>query len=215
MGEIDFEDLDYSRMMCNVMSLPASHSPEDVYEVFKKYEEFIEPTPEIDRKRMFRYIVLVYDKHSPLHTVIHEIKRLKGKAAELSGFKKDEKGNFSAPVEDMMLCSNSRINAMIIRYVTLHKSAKYNEYVVLREAHHKLAIKVILDPTPKDLQNFQMVGERADAIQQELLNQDNNDNLQEALSEYYFEDRLALRPEDIARKIKEKKEKQEADGAQG
>ncbi|HMG14780.1 MAG TPA: hypothetical protein VK590_05010, partial [Saprospiraceae bacterium] len=205
MSEIDFDELDYTKMMCNVRSIAIKKSPETEFDIFKKYKEFLVETPEIDRKKLFRYFPLVYDKNSPLHQVIQDIKRLKGKAAELAGFKIQADGNFMGHVMELMECNNRTVNQMIIRYVILHKSAKYHEMVVLREALAKLSVNVVENPTDKDLKNFQVVGERVDNVQQELLSGDNNEHLQSDLFEYYFEDQLQLRPEDVARKIREGK----------
>lgn len=202
---IEFDELDYSKMMCNVMSLQPRQNPEDVFHLFQKYKEFAVLTPEVDRAKLFRYIPLVYDKNSPLHSVIQDIKRLKGKAAELAGFIRQENDKFLPRVEEIMACMNRDINFMIIRYVVLHRSAKYHEMVVLNEAHLKLSANVIEDPTDKDLKNFKTVGAQIDSVKQELLNGDNNENLQMDLFDYYFENELALRPEDIARRIREGK----------
>lgn len=200
---IDFEDLDYTKMMCNVMSIPLSKNPEDEFEIFRKYKEFNEkmnPTPEVDRKKLFRYFPLVYDKHSPLH-VITDLKKMKGKAAELAGFKRQDDGSFLSNVMEILECSNREVNQMIIRYVVLHKSAKYHQWVVLREAHEKLSINIIEDPKKSNVDSFNDVSERLDSTQQELLSGDNNQKLQESMYDYHFENELQLRPEDMAKKI--------------
>ncbi|MDU9793817.1 hypothetical protein RGC27_08235, partial [Helicobacter pylori] len=64
---------------------------------------------------------------------------------------------------------------------------------------------VLENPTDKDIRNFQMLGTQLDGIKQELLSGDKNLKLQEDLMQYYFEDKLELRPEDIARKRAKKK----------
>lgn len=205
MAEIEFDELDYTKMMCNVMAVPEKKNPEFEFEVFTKYKEFFGETPDIDRKKLFRYIPLVYDKHSPLHDVIPDIKKLKGKAAELSGFKRQEDGTFLSSVMALMECNDSIINQMIIRYVILHKSAKYHQMVVLREAHAKLSVSVIEDPKKSNVDSFNDVGDRIDQVQQELLSGDNNVNLENSLHEYYFENELQLRPENIAKNIRDGK----------
>jgi len=200
MADIDYSELSYDRMIVNPTAVPQKKCPSEVYDIFKKYKEFLEETPDIDRKKLFRYIPLVYDKNSPLRTVISDIKKIKTKAAELAGFNKDDNGRFLKPVEEVILCNDRVVNAMIIRYVLEHKSAKYHEMVVLSEAHVKLSVNVLEAPTDKDIKNFQTVGTQVDNIKQELLSGDNSSKLQEDLLHYYFEDKLQLRPEDIARK---------------
>lgn len=199
-SSIDFLELDYTKMIANPMVVPVKKSPEEFYDVFKKYKEFGEKTPEVDRGKLFRYIPLVYDKNSPLHDVIGDFKKLKAKAAELAGFKKDNEGNFLKPVELILSCKNHEVNYMIVRYVIHHKSAKYHEMVILKEAHVKVSVNVLESPTAANLKSFQEVGTQVDAIQQELLSGDTNQHLHEDMQQYYFEDKLELRPEDIARK---------------
>lgn len=200
MSTIDFSELDYTRMIANPMVVPLKKSPADFYDIFKKYKEFTVEVKGIDERKLFRYIPLVYDKNSPLHAVIGDFKKLKAKAAELAGFNKDNEGKYLKPVEDVLLCNNRDVNFMIVRYVIHHKSAKYHEMVILKEAHLKISVNVLEDPTTKELSSFKTVGAQVDELQQELLSGDNNPKLQENLLEYYFEDKLELRPEDIARR---------------
>lgn len=200
MAEIDYSELDYSRMIANPMEVPAKKSPADVYDIFNKFKEFLEETPDLDKKKLFRYIPLVYDKNSPLPAVLPDIKKVKTKAAELAGFKKDSDGRFLKPVESMILCDDRVVNAMIVRYVSLHKSAKYHEMVILSEAHVKVSVNVLESPSATDIKNFQMLGTQLDSIKQDLLSGDTSKKLQEDLMQYYFEDKLELRPEDVARK---------------
>lgn len=212
--QIDYLELDYNGVYLNPMVVPQKKSPEDFYEDWKRYVEFLTPTPEVDRKKLFRYIPLAYGQKSPLHAAINNIKKVKGVAAELAGFQRQNDGQFLSSVNEILTCRNFDVNRMIVRYITLHKSAKYHEYCILREAHFNLGVKVTADPSPKDLSNFTSVGNRVDELSQDLLNKDSTESLQENLYEYYMEDRLRLRPEDIAKKRQElKKQKEEADAA--
>ena len=200
MSSIEWLELDYTKMIANPMVVPVKKSPRDYYDLFKKYKEFDAELKDVDERKLFRYIPLVYDKNSPLHAVIDDFKKLKAKAAELAGFLKNSEQKFLKPVEEILSCNNRDVNFMIVRYVIHHKSAKYHEMVILKEAHLKISAKVLEDPSAKELASFKTVGAQVDEIQQELLSGDNNPKLQENLLEYYFEDKLELRPEDIARR---------------
>lgn len=198
--EIEFDELDYTKMIANPMVVAKKKSPEDVYDIFRRYKEFSEPTPDMDRKKLFRYIPLVYDKKSPLHEVIDDIKRLKGKAAELAGFIKQDDGEFLSSVKDLLACKNPVVNAMIVRYVTLHKSAQYHRYVILSEAYDKKSAAILHDASTSDIKSFETLADQIDDLKQELLSGDNTQSLQESFDDYYFADKLQLRPEDIATK---------------
>jgi hypothetical protein len=196
---IDWKSLDYSKMICNPMVVPDKKSPEDHYEIFKRYREFIQPTPSLNRAKLFRYIPLVYDKNSPLREHIEDIKKLKGKAAELAGFKRTN-DRYPEQVEMMIACRNQTVNSMIIRYVTLHKNKLFHRYVVLSEMYDNMSIRLLDSQANKsEIEAFGSLGDQIDEITQELLSKDTD--LQESFEEYYLENQLRLRPEDIAERL--------------
>jgi hypothetical protein len=197
MAEIDFSELDYSKMICNPMVVPPKKSPEDFYEIFQQYKEFTEVTIDLDKNKLFRYIPLVYDKNSPLHLVIEDIKKLKGKAAELAGYRKIE-GKYVEAVERLITGQHQLANFMIIRYVTLHKSKQWHRFCILNEVFDITSEKLLREPSKSDLQSFETLSEQIDTIKQDLLSKDNSKKLDEDMYEYYFSDKLRLRPEDIA-----------------
>jgi hypothetical protein len=181
------------------MVVPEKKSPEDHYELFKRYAEFVVPTPNIDRKKLFRYIPLAYDKNSPLHAVLTDIKKIKGKAAELAGFKKSEGGRYTDAVEHMIACFNTTVNYMIIRYITLHKNKLYHRFIVFNEMYDNMSATLLQTPgTKAEIQAFTELGDTIDVITQELLSADTE--LENDFLEYYIENDLRLRPEDIAEK---------------
>lgn len=206
MAEIDFTELDYSKMICNPMAVPPKKSPEDHYELFQQYKEFTEPTFDLDRSKLFRYIPLVYDKNSPLHLVIDDIKKLKGKAAELAGYKKDNNGKYFEAVEKLITGQHTQANYMIIRYVILHKSKQWHRFCILNEVFEHTSERLLRDPSKNDLQNFESLSEQIDTVKQDLLSKDNSRKLEEDMYEYYFDDKLKLKPEDIALNRKLKKQ---------
>lgn len=200
MSQIDFKKLDYSKMICNPMVVPEKKSPEDHYEIFKRYKEFIQDTPEINRPKLFRYIPLVYDKNSPLREHIDDIKKLKGKAAELAGFRRGDNDRYSEQIEVLMACKNKVVNDMIIRYITLHKNKLYHRYVLMSEMYFNMSSGLLADATNKSqIEAFASLGDAIDEIQQELLSKDVD--LQESFEEYYLSTEIRLRPEDIAEKL--------------
>jgi hypothetical protein len=198
---IDWKSLDYTKMICNPMVVPEKKSPEEHYEIFKRYQEFIQDTPGINRKALFRYIPLVYDKNSPLREHIDDIRKLKGKAAELAGFRRTN-DRYSEQIEIAIACKNSTVNSMIIRYVTLHKNKLYHRYVVLNEMYDNMSIRLLESQASKsEIEAFGSLGDQIDEITQELLSKDVD--LQESFEEYYLENQLRLRPEDIAERLLE------------
>jgi hypothetical protein len=137
---IEASKLDFTRLACNVMTLAPKQDPAQAFEMIGKYEEFTEPLPGINRKKVIIYIVLVYDKVSPLHDLFKDPFKKKMYAAELSNFIKDDTGEYSEAIHAMMRCEDKMINAMILRYITLFHSASYNRYMLFKELEHREAI---------------------------------------------------------------------------
>lgn len=210
MASIDFSELSFDGVFLNPMVVPVKKSPADYYPTWKQYAEFLPANfPHLNgvfMNKLLRYIPLVYAQKSPLHTVLSDIKKIKGAAAELAGFKRDEDGNFTKEVFSILQCRDNAVNKMIVRYIMIHKSGKYHEYAILREAHYNLGVRIVEEPDDKDIKNFKGLSIQLDDLSQTILGGDTSHKLHEDMYEYYLEDRLKLRPEDIARNRKEGKE---------
>jgi len=201
MSTTDPYKLDYSNMMCNVMSLPEKRSPLEEFEFMKKHVEFHRPIFPNKRKTL-KYICLVYDKGSPLHDAYPDLYKKKMVAAELVKFLKEPDGKYDKNVEEVIQCENETVNAMIIRYVTGMKSVLYQKYVLFSELHTRESIKLLNGSSKID--EYKKISAELENCESQLLSGDNL--LHEDLTRYYFEDKLELRPEDIAIKIAEGKE---------
>lgn len=198
MSSIDVSEFDFSQIYLNPMVVPQKRSPEQYYSEWLEYKEFLAPTPEINRNKLFRYIPLVYSQKTPLSKVYQTINKVKAAAADIVGFYKNEKGKYLTSVEMLLTCSNPIYNAMILRYITLHKQSKYQEICVLKEAHFKLGLKVLEDANGTDLNAFSKLGNMIDELSVTLLNEDTSLKLKEDMNVFYLKDKLRLRPEDIA-----------------
>ena len=95
---------------------------------------------------------------------------------------------------------------MIIRYVILHKSKQWHRFCILNEVFEHTSERLLRDPSKNDLQNFESLSEQIDTVKQDLLSKDNSRKLEEDMYEYYFDDKLKLKPEDIALNRKLKKQ---------
>lgn len=194
---VDVSKLDFTKLACNVMALQPKQDPLEVFDVLSKYEEFYAPTPMLNRKKILKYIVLVYDKNSPLHDEFKDMWRKKMFAADLAGFVKEENGKYLGKVEDMMKCKNTPVNSMIIRYVMLMRSSLYSKFTILQEVYFNVSEGLLGGNTKID--DFNKINKELEQCESELLSNDNL--LSDDLTKYYFQDKLELRPEDIAKKL--------------
>lgn len=199
--DIDFSSLDWGKMMANTYAIPPKKDPRVEYkEVFRFPEYYPEAFPSADIVKTLRYIAMVYDKNSPLHQVFNDIKKVKTHAAELAGFIRQEDGRFLSNVEEILSCRNEAVNKMIVRYAITHKNALYSKFILYSELH-TFEMEKLLAGAGGKLSDFDMLSKNLDQTRQELLSQDNSIKLHEDFMSFYFEDKLLLRPEDIARRL--------------
>jgi hypothetical protein len=202
--EIDFSSLDYSAMMVDTFGLQPKQDPRVVYPESFAFSEYYEDTHDVDIKKVLRYIPLVYDRNSPLHKIYTDLRKLKIKAADLAGFIRQEDGKFLSNVEAVLMCANTVVNKMIIRYVTQHKNALYVRFVMYNELYLTNMEAMLAGKTNGKVSDFDALGDKLDEIRQQLFSQDKSPKLHEDLQQFYFDDRLFLKPEDIAKKLQEK-----------
>ena len=201
--EIDFSELDYSQMLVNVSLLKPKQDPRSVFSDIFSFPEYWEDTEDVDVKKTLKYIPLAYDKNSPLHKHYSDLRKLKVKAAELAGFIKQDDGRFLSNVENVLLCGNRIVNKMIIRYCIQHKNMLYVKYVMYQQLYFTQMEQLLAGEKSGKVSEFDSIGDKIDEIRNQLFNQDKSQKLNSELEAFYFEDKLLLRPEDIARKLQE------------
>lgn len=193
------EDLDFSKLKYKVHELEEGVDPLSVYDDLKKYPEFYEAIS-LPRKKVLRYIIYFYDKGSPLRD--EEVYRGKIIAATLAGFETGNEGKFADTVEQMMLCRDFKINAMVIRFISMPGmfDVKWQKYIVLQQVYFRQS-KDLYSGDEDDIKKFAATEKELNLTQSDLLNRDSADELLARLQKYYLEEKVELRPEDIAAKL--------------
>jgi hypothetical protein len=170
-----------------------------------QWPEFKTPTRH-DINKVIRYIVCMYDKNG---ICVYETNGFKRKriSAELAGWKPDKDGDFRGPVKEMMDGYDEPVNLMIIRYCKLQRSARYSTLVGIREVYYSILEKMIRhdDISAKESQMFEDYEKKIDIRAMEFLNGDMGEEIREDMYQAIEYEKLELRPEDIAEKIKEGK----------
>jgi hypothetical protein len=198
---MEFSNEDYSKMRVNVMELPMKFEISDIPD-FKHYPEFYKDTKPLPKYKVLRYIVLCYDRNSPLVQNIPEINKRKVKACEIVGFnvKNPNSPNYEEVME-MVSCDNRIVNDMIIRYVRGFYSEAYSQYIVVQDAYYRELYK-LQSGEIKSLSLLRDIEERISDLRDRIFSQDNSVNLVGDFNRYVDEEELKLRPEDIAEMIK-------------
>jgi hypothetical protein len=115
-----FSDRDFKTLTYNVMAHAMDVNLINKFPSFatiKSWRNFEGP---LDANNVIRYIVLCYDKGSPILTkyMQDDVKR-KTLSAQYAGFPTNDEGLFDQDVDEMMKCINPAVNEMIIDFLRL------------------------------------------------------------------------------------------------
>jgi hypothetical protein len=179
---------------------------EDILKFYKdlgKIKEFrANPGEDLDNTKVMQYVMCMYDAHSPYRTKFTDVLKRKIEVAHDCEFKTGEGGVFDSVVEDFLKGKNEIVNRKIVQYVMLHRSYKYSYQISIESAYFNLMLEVQSGVT--DSKSLAKLAELRDELENnlmELLGQDNNSYVKDTMLKYLEDERLQLRPEDIARKI--------------
>lgn len=86
------------------------------------------------KKEILRYIILMYDKNTPLRTLYSNYNKRKGYAAIMAGFQRDPRTNkFNNAPKDVLLGNNDDTNKAIVRYIMFFFDADYLQLILYNE----------------------------------------------------------------------------------
>lgn len=179
---MEFSKNDFARLQYNVYDLPEDKEVLEHWKELKRFPEFTTKNlTGINRDKVMRYIILVYDKRSPLLSQ-KNLSLRKKTAAELAGFEKNEAGLFQDSVMAMINLENKHIARMIIRYARIQSDTKYALLVAGMEALYENLIKIsatgkdedVIDSAEKSklFEQSEKMGEKLERMADELFNND-------------------------------------------
>jgi len=192
------KEMDFSKMRFPIHTLKEAQDPFLVYDEFKKYNEFHQVLP-LPRKKVLRYIIYVYDKNSPLAKM--DLFRAKIKGAELAGFKKED-NKFPEMVENMIVCNVPSINDMIVRYLTLSNDIKFQKYAILKDVYFRIS-RALLSGEKENIKSLTDTEKEISSTVENMTMGEPAEKLLIRLSKYYLEEKVELRPEEIAIKLRQ------------
>jgi hypothetical protein len=179
----------------------------DVLKYYKelwKHKEFrLDPGEGIDNNKLMLYILCVYDRNSPYRKKYPiDILRRKIEACRDCGFETKETGNFPSPIEDFLKGNNKVVNRKVVEYCRMHRNAKYSYIVMIETSYYNMMLEVMGGAVSK-AKDAKMIQEDLEDTMLEMLNQDNNATVKDELLRYIEDERLGLRPEDMAQKARD------------
>jgi hypothetical protein len=202
-----FHPKEYSQMRFDPTRVPEGTDILKFYKDLGKIKEFrLNPGEGLDNNKVMQYIMCLYDYHSPYRKKYTDILKRKIEVVHDCEFKTKEDGSFESVVEDFLRGKNKVVNQKVIQYVILHRSYKFSYQISVETAFMNLMLEIQGGET--DTKSITKLGELRDELESnlmELLNQDTNPYLKDEMLRYIEDDRLALRPEDYAKKAQEGK----------
>jgi len=196
-----FHSKEFSQMMFDPSKLSDGEDVLKFYKELGRHKDFrLNAGDGIDNNKLMLYIILVYDKNSPYRKKFSDVLKRKVEVAHDVGFKTMEDGNFESLVEDFLRGNNRTVNRKIVEYVRMHRNFKYSYLVTIESSYYNLMLDILGGETKKIITAKEVQGELEDTLL-EILNQDNNPFLKNEILRYIEDERLKLRPEDIALKL--------------
>ena len=196
-----FTSIEFRGMLYNPSKVPEGESVFKIFPELKKYSDFKKsPGPELDNDMVMLYVFCMYDKRNPYRGKYIDVLKRKVEITHDVGFTMDEKGVFSEPVEDMLKGKNKVVNRKIVEFVRIHRSFKYTYLVTIEASYYNVMLEVMAGDTKRipDLRNIQ---EELEDTMADILTEDDNPHIKDAILRYVEEERLQLRPEDVALKL--------------
>jgi len=196
-----FTNIEFRGMMFNPSKVPEGESVLKIFPSLKQHQPFKRsPGPELNNDLVMLFIFCMYDKSTPYRSKFTDVLKRKIEIAHDVGFKVDDHGNFEDPVEDFMKGKNEVVNRKIVEFVRIHRSFKYAYLVTIETSYYNLMLDVMGGAT-KRIPDLRDIQEELENTMAELLTEDDNPYIRDAVLRYMEEERLQLRPEDIALKL--------------
>ena len=196
-----FTHIEFRGMMYNPAKIPEDTS---IFKIFPELAKFTilkkSPGPELDNELVMLYILCMYDKSTPYRAKYTDVLKRKVEIAHDVGFDMDEKGNFTDPVENMLKGLNVTVNRKIVEFVRIQRSFKYTYLVTIESSYYNVMLEVMEGAT-KRIPDLRSIQQELEETMIDLLNEDDNPYIKDAVLRYMEEERLQLRPEDIALKL--------------
>lgn len=209
-----FANNEFDKMMFNVYRVPHNRSVLKSFATLSKLPELRRRIyTGLDKNKVLRYICFMYDKNSPLRKRFPNIMKRKIESARLAGFNLEEGGIFAENIEDMLSGKNNSVNNMIVSIVRAHRNVKYSYLVSIEESFYFMMEEVV-GGEMKNMGRLKDVQNEIEETVLEMMNEDDNPLIKEELFKYMEEERLNLRPEDIARQNRKRNEESEGDNTE-
>lgn len=199
--DVEFQASDFSKLMFKVLDMPDKADPVKQFPKLEKWPQFTEKTgwSILFKNRVFKYIVLMYDKESPFREKFPNLLRRKMEVAKFSKLVENPK-MIPEEVNKLFMGKDAKFNAMVVAYVRMHRDAKYSLVFGLDNMYYTDLEKIQNGGKPS--REIEITAAQLEKAKADLLNGDDSPQLTEELFAQMEEDRLSnYRPEGIAKTL--------------
>lgn len=133
-----FQERDFQDLKFKVMNFPSGTDLLKKIPEMAAIEAFATYRTDMDKNKIFKYIVLAYDENSPIYKKFTADERnRKTWAARYAGFEPDKDGLFNADVDDIMKCFNKEVNNLIIEFIRTFNDPEWASLVIWYESYFR------------------------------------------------------------------------------
>lgn len=198
MEQVLYTDNDFKDMMFPAHKLQNNQNPLKHFTLLSKFDSFNKRIPKINKTKLVRWILLLYDKMTPFNQITNLIKR-KITVADYVGFDIEEPTD---ELKKLLSGEIKEVNKMITDFLIMHRSSKYALVKANEQLFYNELQKVLDGDKSTNINTYEKNLEKSIL---ELSNGDNNLNLQNQILDNIFIERLELSPEAIGKRIHEGK----------
>lgn len=188
----------FAGMYWNVYPLRKNVNLFNAFKDMNRIPEFNVSFDGISTSDVVRYMVYMYDPHSPLQSIDNLALRKK-EAAEIAGIK-IEKGKFPDGFEEIIDGKNVEFNKMVVAF--LKRCAKpLWRYIIVMERRYSILTEKALDPEFKRTSELQSTYTELQKKLSEFLSDDNSGSMLSQVYDYILQDEIDFSPEAVVDKL--------------
>lgn len=200
---MELKDIDGSRFLFDPKDPNLVNILQDKIPEFQKYEG------KIPAKKVFQYIILMYDVSSPLWRDVLDYYVRKSTIADMVGFPK-KKNTWSEESESILIGTDDIVNGMIVAFVAQFNAIEFYQmiaYLSLLSSETKKAVS--FDGDKNSISIITQTGDKIKELQRVVFRSGEYDEIAQVRKSLYSKlekERLKIRPEDVVRTLAEEGE---------
>lgn len=196
---LTLKDIDTGRLQFN------PNARDFVSRIEKEIPSFLDyDAATLSKKKLYTYIVLVYDLNSPMRKEVNDFYERKRQCAIISGFNTSKKGKFSADIEKALFVEDEQIAVMIADFVASFNDPDYVQYIMYLGLRQQMFLSLLNGESIKTNihKDISAISESLKDLERRLFGSGEADEAMEARKALYARaerDRTGkLRPEAVA-----------------